>query len=185
MGFFGGEAHICACACGSVLRARSHLAAKALLHLAKRQWRVLDRVVQQRGRDALGVHPPRRNQLGDRDRMGDEGLAVAAELAVVDAVGELERLLRLLALAVGQVPAVGAGEGELMKCRGDAARAAGGGEGGARRRIAGRPRVAGPRGEPTGRRWWCKGEGGGQMAREKAVAVGLRSKRGPGAARTV
>ena len=90
---------MCLAAFGALVRGRvvcllvcgggPYLAAKALLHLAKRQRRVLDRIVKQRGRNALRVHAPRGHQLGDRDRVGDEGGAVAAVLAVVDAVGEL------------------------------------------------------------------------------------------------
>ena len=50
---------------------------------------VLDDVVQDRGDQRLGVEPQVGEQVGDRDRMGDVGLARAAALALVGLEGEV------------------------------------------------------------------------------------------------
>ena len=62
--------------------------AEALDQLGLGDAAILHRVVHQRGHDRLGVELPVGAQAGDRDRMGDVGLAAGAELAEVGLVGE-------------------------------------------------------------------------------------------------
>ena len=69
------------------------LLAERLLDLLERRRGVLDRVVQQRGAQRLGVEPHARADLGHADRMDDEVLAGLAALVGVVHAGVHERLL--------------------------------------------------------------------------------------------
>ena len=77
--------------------------AEALDQLGLGDAAVLHRVVHQRGHDGLHVEPPVGAQAGDRDRVGDVGLAAGAELAQVRLVGELVGLAHLLEVGLRQV----------------------------------------------------------------------------------
>ena len=69
-----------------------------LADLLQRGRRVLDRVVQQRGAQRLGVEPHARADLRHADRVDDEVLAGAAPLVGVVLAGEHERLDDALAV---------------------------------------------------------------------------------------
>ena len=69
------------------------LLAEALLDLVERRRRVLDRVVQQRGAERLGVEQHPGADPRDANRVDDELLARAAALVGVVLAGEDERLL--------------------------------------------------------------------------------------------
>ena len=62
--------------------------AEALAHVVQRRARVLDRVVQQRRADRVGVEAHARADLRDADRVGDELLARLAPLVGVALAGE-------------------------------------------------------------------------------------------------
>ena len=62
--------------------------AEALDQLGLGDAAILHRVVHQRRHDRLGIELPLGAQAGDRDRMGDVGLAAGAELAEMGFVGE-------------------------------------------------------------------------------------------------
>ena len=66
--------------------------AEPLLYFCQRAARVLDHVVQQSGFDRARVEVQPGEDLGDRDRMGDVGIAAAALLAAVRLRAELVRL---------------------------------------------------------------------------------------------
>ena len=66
----------------------------SLAHLVERGARVLDRVVQQRGAQRLGVEPHAGADLGHADRVDDEVLAATAALVGVALAGEHERVAR-------------------------------------------------------------------------------------------
>ena len=59
------------------------LGLKPALDLRELDRRVLDHVVQECGDDARRVEPGSREQVGDRERMGDVGIAVVAPLRPV------------------------------------------------------------------------------------------------------
>src|SRR5690606_28989987 len=64
---------------------------------------ILDRVVQQRRHQGFGVELPARADLRHRDRVGDVGLAAAAELAQVRLVAEAVSLADATSILVGKV----------------------------------------------------------------------------------
>ena len=68
------------------------LVAEVLAHVVERRARVLDRVVQQRRADRLGVEAHARADLRHADRVRDELLARLAPLVGVALAGERERL---------------------------------------------------------------------------------------------
>ena len=63
---------------------------------------VLDRVVEQRRAEGLGVEPHPGADLGHPDRVGDEVVAGAAQLVGVALAGELERAADRLAVDLGR-----------------------------------------------------------------------------------
>ena len=67
--------------------------AEELAHLIEARRRVLDRVVEQRRAEGLGVEPQPGADLGDLDRVGDEVLAGTPALVRMALAGERERLL--------------------------------------------------------------------------------------------
>jgi hypothetical protein len=64
---------------------------------------VLHHVVQQRGREPLGVEPPLRQDARHGERMRDVGFARFAELAAVGGLGELERARDERDIGSGQI----------------------------------------------------------------------------------
>ena len=91
--------------------------AEALDQLGLGDAAVLHRVVHQRRHDRLRVELPLGAQAGDRDRMGDVGLAAGAELAEVRFVGE----------AVGVADAPDVGGVEVVELAGQGGERGGGG----------------------------------------------------------
>ena len=83
---------------------------------------VLDRVVQQRRHQGLGVELPFGALRGDGDRMGDVGLAAGADLAQVGFVGEAVGLANLVGFGRFQVVEPGRERGKAGRrrvgCRG-------------------------------------------------------------------
>src|SRR5262249_34022280 len=69
------------------------LAAEALLDLRQSHERVLDGVVEEAGRDARDVEPHLGDDPGHLERVGEERLPRRAPLSLVNAGGELVRLL--------------------------------------------------------------------------------------------
>ncbi len=78
---------------GHAVDQRGDLLAETGLHLLQRRARVLDRVVQQRGAQRLGVKAHAGADARDADRMHDEVLARAPALVGVVLAGEHERVL--------------------------------------------------------------------------------------------
>jgi len=66
--------------------------------------------VQQRGREALGIEPPLRQDAGDGERMRDVRLARLPELSAMRGLGELERALDERDIRLRQVVAQMSGE---------------------------------------------------------------------------
>src|SRR4029077_4645569 len=80
-----------------------HVGAEARRQLVLRRARVFDDVVQYRREDRIGVQVQVREDRGGGDRVGDEGLAGAALLAVVGRGAEFGRLAHPLDLLRRQV----------------------------------------------------------------------------------
>jgi hypothetical protein len=134
---------------------RGDLLAEALAHLLDRRGGVLDRVVQQRGAERLGVQPHARADPRHADRVHDEVLPGLAPLRRVVLAGEHERLLHAGAV--------------------DLHRRIGGVLGDDREEVAEQPPLrrrerVGPRG---------RGRGGRRLRGRRALPGGARQLRGP------
>ena len=91
--------------------------AEALDQLRLGDAAILHRVVHQRRHDRLRVELPLGALAGDRDRVGDVGLAAGAELAEVGFVGEAVGLADLLDVGRVEVVELGGQRGERWRLR--------------------------------------------------------------------
>ena len=177
---------------GDAVDQAGDLVAELLAHLLERGAGVLDRVVQQRGAQRLGVEAHARADLGHAHRVGDEVLARLAALVGVVLAGEDEGLGDLVAVdldgrvgrvllddreQVGEQARLGRREAEVLAARAALRRVVDGPDRLARRHGARRALPPLPGGaRPLGRRRLALRLGGGLARSSPALLRGCRAR---------